>query len=221
MRPYCVQSTHPMSEHCLYWLVESHTASVLAARLKAVQVCFSARTHTLLLLLLFFNALVVIVVRCACPLEHTLGYLWWRCQQWMRERFLASDVDSYQVHHIPYAQRILQVCFCPLDPALSKCCTPFRLYQEELHCSRCFFYHTILLHGGNQAWDVWVSRTFFGHHITWERLQPRRLGIGTQNHPEPITTVFTNFQIVKVTFLTHTHRIIVLLFCSSLTVSNH
>ena len=139
MRPYCVQSTHPMSEHCLYWLVESHTASVLAARLKAVQVCFSARTHTLLLLLLFFNALVVIVVRCACPLEHTLGYLWWRCQQWMRERFLASDVDSYQVHHIPYAQRILQVCFCPLDPALSKCCTPFRLYQEELHCSRCFF----------------------------------------------------------------------------------
>ena len=69
MRPHCIQSTHPMSEHCLYWLVESHTASVLAARLKAVQVCLSDRTHTLYLLLLFFDALVVIVVRCACPLE--------------------------------------------------------------------------------------------------------------------------------------------------------
>ena len=103
MRPYCVQSTHPMSEHCLYWLEESHTASVHAARLKAVQVCLSARTHTLYLLLLFFDALVAIVVRCACPLEQTLGYQGCHCQQWMRERFLAFDVDSYQVHHIPYA----------------------------------------------------------------------------------------------------------------------
>ena len=53
MRPYCVQSTHPMSEHCLYWLVESHTASVLAARLKAVQVCLSARTHSLFVVIVF------------------------------------------------------------------------------------------------------------------------------------------------------------------------
>ena len=127
-----------MSEHCLYWLVESHAASVLAPKLKAVQVCLSVRTHTLLLvlsLLLFFDALVVIVVTCASPLEHTPGYLGW---QWMRERLLAFDVDSYQVHHIPYAQRVLQVSFCPLDPALYKWCTPFRLYQEKVHCSRCF-----------------------------------------------------------------------------------
>ena len=120
MRPHCVQSTHPMSEHCLYWLVEAHTASVHAARLKAVQVCLSDRTHTLHLLLLFFRCFschccqvcLSIRVNNKVTKDDIVD------RGWEKDCLLLMLTPIKST--IPYAQRILQVCFCPLDLALYK-----------------------------------------------------------------------------------------------------
>ena len=115
---------------------------------------------------------------------------------------------------IPYAQSILQVCFCPLDPALSKCLVIAVICYTIQILSR-----RSAADGLNYITATRPEMYEFSEPFLDITLPGKDSPVLAYWDPKPTRIKYHCFRKVsnsKITFF-YSHSIIVLLFCSSLT----